>query len=263
MSLSKIGYGIVMNKEIANRLEEAYEMYAKPTFVDDDPISIPKRYTKKQDIEITAFWTSMLAWGLRKTIINKATQLFELMGDSPYDFFMNHRDEDLARFEDFKHRTFNYTDTLFFIDALKRVYQSYDSLEDAFILEGSLSGESLNTFYDFFFSPSYAPQRTRKHLAAPRKKSTCKRICMFLRWIVRSDKEGIDLGLWKKIKPSQLYLPLDVHVDRSARALGLITRKQRDWKTVVEITDAVRELDPEDPCRFDFALFGMSLNKEF
>ncbi len=235
----------------------------RPEFVADDPISIPKRYQKLQDIEITAFWTAVLAWGQRQTIISKATELFALMDDAPYEFITQHQPKDLKRFEGFKHRTFQYTDTLYFVHWLRHHYEQYESLESAF--SRHLSAEdmtvepALDGFAADFFSLPEAPDRTRKHVSCPARKSRCKRILMFLRWMVRSDDAGVDFGLWKSILPSQLLLPLDVHVEKSARRLGLLIDRTISWRHVHELTAHMRELNPEDPVRYDFALFGMGV----
>lgn len=232
-------------------------------FVEADPISIPHSYTKKQDIEITAFWVSMLSWGLRKTIINKSKELFTLMGDSPYEFIVNHTEEDRSRFEHFKHRTFQYTDTLYFLDYLQRYYRQHESLENAFTqhltADSDHVGEAIKGFHDGFFDIDYAPQRTRKHVATPARGSTCKRINMFLRWMVRDSETGVDFGIWNTLQASQLLMPLDVHVDRVGRKLKLIKRKQRDFQTVLELTAALKKFDPTDPVKYDFALFGVGV----
>ena len=234
----------------------------KSVFVENDPISIPKTYSLKQDIEITAFWTSMLAWGQRVTIINKSKELFHLMGNEPHNFILNHKEKDRKRFADFKHRTFQYTDTLYFLDFLQRFYQSHDSLEEAFLGHKEMKSNFI-AFHNLFFDADHAPQRTRRHLATPARKSACKRLNMFMRWMVRQDKSGVDFGLWHNIKPAQLMIPLDVHVERVARHLGLLTRKQRDWLAVEELTDNLRLLDVNDPVKYDFALFGLGVIGEF
>jgi len=244
-------------------LDRVVDQVNRPEFVADDPIGIPKRFSKLQDIEITAFWTAVLAWGQRKTIINKATELYALMDDAPYDFIMQHEPRDLKRFEGFKHRTFQYTDTLYFIHWLRHHYQHHDSLETAFsrhIGENDPTVEpALNGFASDFFSLAEAPDRTRKHVSCPARKSRCKRILMFLRWMVRCDDAGVDFGLWKSISPSQLLLPLDVHVEKSARRMGLLADRNVSWRHVHELTDHMRALDPQDPVRYDFALFGMGV----
>ena len=248
------------HKELKQILEEKYSKYAHPDFVESDPISIPRSYKKLQDIEITAFWTAMLTWGLRKTIINKAKVLFGLMDNSPYDFIMNHSDNDLKVFENFVHRTFQPPDTLYFIQFFKFHYSNHESLEEAFNLGDSNSMKDIFIhFHNYFFSAGPFLDRTKKHLASPIRNSTCKRLCMFMRWMVRTDKEGIDLNLWKTISPSKLMIPYDVHVDRVGRAFGMIKRKQKDWKTVEELTSTLRSFDSEDPVKYDYSLFGMGL----
>ena len=185
------------------------------------------------------------------------------MGGEPYRFITEHREEDRARFADWKHRTFTYTDTLYFLEFLQRYYREHASLETAFSAhlrpEDADIGPALTGFHNHFFSLPDAPSRTRKHVATPARKSRCKRLCMFLRWMVRQDDRGVDFGDWTRIRPAQLCLPLDVHVDRVARHLGLLERKQTDWKAVEELTAACRRLDPEDPAKYDFALFGMGV----
>lgn len=244
-------------------LDEKVDYYNRPAFIPDDPIAIPHAYSKIQDIEITGFWVAVLAWGQRKTILNKARELFSLMDNAPYDFVMNHSENDLKRFLTFKHRTFNAEDTLYFIAFFRHFYSTHDSLEDAFSsgiqAQDETVEQGLITFHELFFELPFAPGRTRKHVATPARKSACKRINMFLRWMVRRDDCGVDFGLWKSISPSQLVCPCDVHVDRVARRLGLITRKQTDWLTAVELTEQLRILDPADPIRYDFALFGLGL----
>jgi len=224
---------------------------------------IPHAYTRLQDIEISGFWAAMLAWGNRKTIIRKCQELFSLMDHAPYDFIINHTDHDLKRFLQFKHRTFKATDTLYTISFFRWYYQRWESLETAFIQELSPADQtiekSLIQFHALFTSLEHFPERTRKHIASPERKSACKRLNMFLRWMVRQDEAGVDFGCWKNIRPSQLVCPCDLHVDRVARSLGLITRKQTDWQTALELTASLRVFDPEDPVKYDFALFGMGV----
>ncbi|HHM20810.1 MAG TPA: TIGR02757 family protein [Bacteroidetes bacterium] len=252
-----------MKGNIKNLLDEYVQKFNQPVFIENDPISIPHRFSKKQDIEISAFWTAMLAWGQRKTIINKATELFGLMDNAPFDFIKNHREKDRQRFMAFKHRTFQPLDTLYFLTFLQWFYQKNDSLEKAFCENikpnAQHTGAGIDHFHRLFFSLPHAPKRTRKHVASPTTKSTCKRLNMFLRWMVRSDDKGVDFGLWKNIKPSQLLIPLDVHVDRVARRLGLLTRRQTDWPAVLELTENLRSFDPADPVKYDFALFGLGV----
>ena len=248
-------------------LDEKVAKYNQPGFITLDPVSIPHQYSKKQDIEISGFFASILAWGQRKTIINKCNELFMLMDNAPHDFMINHREDDLKKLLQFKHRTFNATDTLYFIHFLSWFYRENDSLESAFVqnelmLDNSME-KLLTSFHDFFFQLPDAPHRTRKHIANPSRKSACKRINMFLRWMVRQDDKGVDFGIWEKISPSQLICPCDLHVDRVARKLGLITRKQTDWQTALELTERLREFDSNDPVKYDFALFGLGVEEKF
>jgi uncharacterized protein (TIGR02757 family) len=241
-------------------LEEKVAEFNHRDFIESDPISLPHQFSQLQDIEIIGFWVAVLAWGRRSSIIKSGQRLIELMDGAPYDFIKNHKEQDRARFEQFKHRTFQPIDALYFLEFLQQYYQNNHSLETAFsqhlkptdsTIENALIG-----FHELFFSLPDAPHRTRKHIATPARKSTCKRLCMFLRWMVRQDDKGVDFGLWQQIKPNQLLMPLDVHVERVGRQLGLIERKQRDWKTVLELTARLRELDANDPVKYDFALFG-------
>ncbi len=252
-----------MQSNLKALLDECIGKYNQPSFIESDPICIPHRFTKKQDIEITAFWTATFAWGQRKTIINKADELFELMDHAPFDFIKNHEEKDRKRFLEFKHRTFQPTDTLYFLAFLQWFYQNHTSLEEAFLLnlkkEDAHVGNALIGFQNLFFSLPDAPKRTRKHVASPTTKSTCKRLNMFLRWMVRNDGKGVDFGIWKKIKTSQLLIPLDVHVDRIARKFGLLQRKQTDWLAVLELTEKLKKFDSDDPAKYDFALFGLGV----
>lgn len=250
-------------KDLKTHLDEAVLRFNNTDFIDSDPILIPHRFTKLQDIEISGFWVSMLAWGQRKTIIKSANGFLERMDNAPHDFVLNHQETDLKVFEDFKHRTFQPIDALYFIHFFKHYYQEHESMETAFAKwispEDVHIGNGLKGFHEQFFSYPDAPNRTKKHVATPSRKSTCKRMNMFLRWMVRKDDTGVDLGLWNTIKPSQLLMPLDVHVDRVARKFGLIQRKQTDWQTVLELTAQLRNYCPEDPVKYDFALFGLGL----
>jgi uncharacterized protein (TIGR02757 family) len=242
-------------------LNELVIQFSRPSFIEDDPVGIPHLFNKKQDIEIAGFFAASFAWGQRKTIINKSRELLELMDMCPYAFVMQHEEVDLLRFRKFRHRTFQYTDTLFFIDFLRRHYRAYDSLEDAFLLGDSEfnARTSLSAFHNYAFGVDYAPERSRKHLASPQRGSTCKRLNMYLRWMVRKDVQSIDFGLWDKIPTNALMIPLDVHVEKIARALGLLTRKSRDWLAVEELTKNLSLLDSEDPVKYDFALFGLGV----
>lgn len=247
---------------IRTRLEAAADLYNRPDFIADDPISIPHRFSRLQDREITGFWTAMLAWGQRKTIIQSANRLFDLMDNAPYDFILHHEEKDRERFAAFCHRTFQPDDALYFLEFFQQYYRKNDSLEQAFARH--LAPDDVHTeralagFHRDFFDHPYAPARTRKHVATPERHSTCKRLNMFLRWMVRRDDRGVDFGVWRQIRPDQLLIPFDVHVERVARRLGLVTRPQSDWKTVLELTERLRAFDAADPVRFDFALFGLS-----
>lgn len=256
-----------MSKEIKDFLEQKLNNYNQPDFIAFDPISIPHRFTKKQDIEIAGFFAAILAWGQRKTIINKCLELMAMMDNAPHDFMLNHTDQDLIPFINFKHRTFNDVDTLYFIHFFKSFYQQHQSLEIAFTKgyedRVDIMYDLLVNFRQFFFSDPLAPDRTTKHIATPARKAACKRINMFLRWMVRKDNKGVDFGIWNIIKPSQLICPCDVHVDRVGRKLGLITRKQTDWLTAIELTEKLREFDPLDPIKYDFALFGLGVEEKF
>jgi len=248
---------------IADLLESKAEEYNQPGFISHDPISIPHRFSKKQDIEIMGFWAAVLAWGQRKTIISKCLELSQLMDNAPYDFVKNHQDSDLEKFLSFKHRTFNATDTLYFLHFFQNFYKQHDSLEYAFSSHMSESDITIENgligFYDLFSDSENFPARTRKHIATPVRKSSCKRLNMFLRWMVRKDNKGVDFGIWDTIKSSQLVCPCDVHVDRIARKLGLIQRPVTDWRTATELTASLRMLNPGDPVLYDFALFGLGI----
>lgn len=252
------------NIRLKEYLDEQVERFNRPAFIADDPVTIPHLFSKKQDIEISGFFAAVLAWGQRPTIIRKCTELMQLMDNDPYNFILHHREKDLARFESFCHRTFNGTDALYFIQALQYLYREHRSLEEAFAVSPSEKTveQALIRFHHLFFSLPDHPHRTKKHLPTPERKSTCKRINMYLRWMVRKDNGGVDFGLWKKISPAHLVCPCDLHVDRIARRLKLIKRKQTDWLTALELTDNLRKFDPEDPVKYDFALFGIGVSEK-
>jgi uncharacterized protein (TIGR02757 family) len=241
--------------------------YNQPDFIKSDPVCIPHQFTKKQDIEIAGLFASIFAWGNRTTIINKSKELLALMEQAPHDFVLHHTAKDLRRLELFKHRTFNATDLLYFISFLQHHYQSNDSLESAFTRwmkpEDETIENGLMGFYHYFFSLEDVPNRTRKHIASPEKNSTCKRLNMYLRWMVRSDDKGVDFGIWKNISPAQLVCPVDVHVARVAKRFKLLDRSQIDWLAAMELTKYLRQLDKKDPARYDFALFGLGVVEKF
>jgi uncharacterized protein (TIGR02757 family) len=242
-------------------LDEKVLFYNRPSFIEADPISIPHLFKKKQDIEIAGLFAAVFAWGQRKVIIKKCKELLSIMDFAPHDFILNHKEKDLISFESFRHRTFNSTDALYFIHFLNFHYSRNNSLEDLFITDRKRQSveAGLTEFHQIFFSLPDAPDRTRKHIPTPRRKSTCKKLNMFLRWMVRKDNMGVDFGIWKQIKMKDLICPIDVHVDRVARKLSLIKRKPADWLTALELTNSLRILDPEDPVKYDFALFGLGV----
>jgi uncharacterized protein (TIGR02757 family) len=250
--------------ELLDLLETKVLEYNRPDFIADDPISIPRAFRKKQDIEIAGFFAAVLAWGQRGTIIRKCRELMAMMDNDPHQFIVGHSERELKPFLEFKHRTFNATDTLYFISFLRWFYQQHSSLEGAFRLSpGAENVESgLVNFQRVFFSLEHAPARTRKHVPSPERKSTCKRLSMYLRWMVRCDGQGVDFGIWNKISPAQLICPCDLHVDRVGRKLKLIRRKQTDWLTALELTNNLRKFDPADPVKYDFALFGMGVSEK-
>ena len=254
--------------------DEKVEKYNRIAFIKDDPICIPHQFSKKQDIEIAGLFAAVFAWGNRTTIINKSNELMQLMHHAPHSFCLDHNDSDLKKLESFKHRTFTATDLYYFIAFLQSHYQNFASLEDAFIPQAGFSTSSgakgeeraalaLNFFHHYFFSLEDVPARTKKQIAAPYKGSTCKRLNMYLRWMVRKDKQGVDFGLWQKLKPADLICPIDLHVARVAKRFGLLDRKQIDWQAAVELTTYLRKLDPADPAKYDFALFGLGVIEKY
>jgi uncharacterized protein (TIGR02757 family) len=240
------------------------QQYNQVSFIKEDPICVPHAFTKKQDIEIAGFFAAVFAWGNRTTIIQKSFELMKHMDDAPHEFCIHHQEKDLKKLIDFKHRTFNATDLLYFVSFLKHHYLQYDSLESAFTLTIEKEMEArLISFHQYFFSLEDAPTRTKKHIATPYKGSSCKRLNMFLRWMVRKDKSGVDFGIWQKIKPSELICPIDLHVARVAKRFQLLDRKQMDWQAAVELTNYLKTLDPKDPVKYDFALFGLGVMEKY
>jgi uncharacterized protein (TIGR02757 family) len=249
--------------ELKQFLDLKSEQFNRPGFVANDPVSIPHLFSKAQDIEIAGLFAAVLAWGQRKTIIRKCKELMQMMDNDPHNFIINHKAKDLKVFNEFKHRTFNGIDALYFIESLRSYYKKHQSLEEAFYVSDNESTieKGLVKFHHLFFSLEDHPHRTKKHLPTPERKSTCKRICMYLRWMVRKDNNGVDFGIWNKIHPAQLICPCDLHVDRVARKLKLIKRKKTDWQTALELTNNLRKLDPADPVKYDFALFGLGIEE--
>jgi uncharacterized protein (TIGR02757 family) len=252
---------------IRDFLNKKVDEYNQPFFIVDDPVSVPHLFTKKQDIEIAGFFAAMFAWGNRTTIIQKSKELLSLMDNSPHDFITNAPEASLKKLVHFKHRTFTPTDLLYFVEFLKQHYQQFDSLETAFIKGMGSSDQdiegALRYFHHYFFSMEDAPARTRKHIATPEKNSTCKRLNMYLRWMVRRDKAGVDFGIWENISPSQLICPIDLHVARVAKRLNLLQRKQIDWQAALDLTAFLRSLDKNDPAKYDFALFGLGVMEKY
>ncbi|HUQ97280.1 MAG TPA: TIGR02757 family protein [Chitinophagaceae bacterium] len=256
-----------MEADLKHFLEKKAAFYNQPSFISSDPISIPHRFTLLQDIEIAGFFAALFAWGNRTIIINKCTELLSLMDNAPYDFMRHHTDADLKKFLQFKHRTFNTTDVLYFIAFLQYYYSQHISLQSAFSVwlteKDQTMERALIHFHEYFFSLPFAPDRTKKHIATPARGSHCKRLNMYLRWMVRKDETGVDFGLWNEIKPAQLICPIDVHVARVARKLNLLTAKQLNWKAALELTSNLRQFDAADPVKFDFALFGLGIAEKY
>lgn len=248
-------------------LDKKVDEYNQPSFILADPISIPHQFSKKQDIEIAGFFAAIFSWGNRTTIINKSEELMKLMGNAPHQFCTQHTEADLRNLLAFKHRTFNPTDLLYFISFFKMHYTGNESLETAFTRSMHKKDETieqgLNGFYHYFFSLDDVPKRTMKHIASPSKKASCKRLNMFLRWMVRKDKRGVDFGIWKKISASQLIIPLDLHVTRVARNFNLLDRNQTDWEAAVQLTKRLKDFDHNDPVKYDFALFALGVLEKF
>ncbi|RAR48525.1 TIGR02757 family protein [Flavobacterium lacus] len=250
--------------ELQEFLDEKVELYNHPKFIESDPIQIPHLYTLKEDIEIAGFLAATISWGNRKMIINNSQKLMAKLGNSPYDFVMNHDENDLEKLNDFVHRTFNGTDCISFIKALKNIYQNHNGLESVFNknIQTNTLQQNISNFKSVFFEIEHN-YRTQKHVSDPMNNSAAKRINMFLRWMVRNDNTGVDLGIWKSISPAQLSCPLDVHSGNVARKLGLLTRKQNDAKALFELDSNLQQLDKNDPVKYDFALFGLGVFEGF
>jgi uncharacterized protein (TIGR02757 family) len=250
-------------QQIKKFLDLKYEVYNRIEFIPEDPISIPHLFTLKEDIEISGFLTAMISWGTRKSILKSANRLLEIMEFNPYEFILQAGEDDLKALESFKHRTFSGIDCRFFIKSLKNIYINYGGLEQAFYISGIDDiKDFIIKFRNIFFSVPF-PVRSLKHIADPASGASAKRINMFLRWMVRKDDRGVDFGIWDSFRPSQLYCPLDVHTGNVARKLGLVTRKQNDWKALVELMQHLRAFDPDDPVKYDFALFGLGVYEKF
>ena len=250
--------------ELKDFLDEKVGLYNNPTFIESDPIQIPHAFTLKEDIEIAGFLAATIAWGNRKMIINNAQKLMNIMGNAPFDFIMTHNEDDLEKLDGFVHRTFNSSDAVTFVKGLKNVYQNHKGLESVFAKysEPNSNQNSISAFKKVFFEIPHQ-QRTTKHISDPSNNSAAKRINMFLRWMIRKDNKGVDFGIWNTISPATLSCPLDVHSGNVARKLGLLTRKQNDAKALLELDTNLRKLDPNDPVKYDFALFGLGVFEKF
>src|SRR3970040_1892001 len=252
------------HSELKDFLDEKVELYNNPNFIESDPVQIPHLFSLKEDIEIAGFLSATIAWGNRTMIIRNSHKMMDLMGNAPYDFVMSHKDSDLERLEGFAHRTFNEIDFTFFIKSLKNIYQNHNGLESVYSKNQQLETmqKSISEFKKTFFEIPHQ-YRTQKHVSDPMNNSAAKRINMFLRWMCRQDNKGVDLGIWKSIPPASLSCPLDVHSGNVARKLGLLTRKQNDAKALAELDFNLRKLDPVDPVKYDFALFGLGIFEGF
>ena len=250
--------------ELKEFLDEKVILYNNKNFIETDPVQIPHLYSNKEDIEIAGFLAATIAWGNRKMIINNAHKLMELMGNSPYDFVMHHKEQDLEKLENFVHRTFNGSDAVTFVKALKHIYTNHNGIEHLFSkhIEHNSTQKSISKFKKAFFEIPH-PIRSQKHISDPLNGSAAKRINMYLRWMVRNDNNSVDLGIWKNIPTSALSCPLDVHSGNVARKLGLLSRKQNDSKALFELDTNLRKLDPIDPVKYDFALFGLGVFEGF
>jgi len=245
-------------------LDEESAFYNNPGFIENDPVSIPHLFSKKEDVEISGFLAATIAWGQRPVILKNAAKLMQWMDYSPHQFVLQHTPKDTKQFEKFVHRTFNGNDCMYFLSALRHIYKKHGGMENIFsdkFTGVSDPAKAISHFRKIFFELKHE-SRSEKHVADPQANSSAKRICMFLRWMVRKDSCGVDFGIWKKIKPSQLACPLDLHSARIARAFGLLSRTQNDWKAVMELTNRLKEFDPMDPARYDFALFGIGVNEK-
>lgn len=251
-------------QELKEFLDTKVIEYNTLEFIDSDPVQIPHLYTQKEDIEIAGFLAATIAWGKREMIIKNSHKMMDFLGNSPYDFILNHTEDDLSKFEHFVHRTYNLEDFKFFIRSLKNLYTNHNGLEGVFTKYQSKESlqPAIHEFKKVFFEIPHLP-RTTKHVSDPIKGSAAKRINMFLRWMVRRDTYGVDFGLWKNISPSLLSCPLDVHSGNVARKLGILQRKQNDGKALLELDTSLRIMDPKDPVKYDFALFGLGVFEGF
>jgi len=247
-------------------LEEKFSFYNAKKFIESDPVSIPHLFSKKEDIEIAAFLAATISWGQRKTILRNANRLMTLMDHDPHHFILDFTGNDLRLFKKFIHRTFQPNDCIFFLQSLQNIYRNHGGLSAIFAVDSSSkefeTKHAIVSSRNLFFKIPHQ-KRSEKHFSDPSQGSAAKRLNMFLRWMVRSDRAGVDFGIWKNIHASQLICPLDVHSGRVARSLGLLHRKQNDWQAAVELTNKLKEFDPKDPVKYDFALFGLGVFENF
>jgi uncharacterized protein (TIGR02757 family) len=248
--------------ELQSFLDEKVTQYNTRDFIDSDPVQIPHLFSLKEDIEIAGFLAATIAWGNRKMIIKNTHRMMELMGNAPYNFVLSHQEKDLKDLESFAHRTFNGQDFIGFIKGLQHIYQNHNGLETVFSKQNPTIQHTISEFKQLFFEIPHLV-RTEKHISDPLNNSAAKRINMYLRWMVRQDNKGVDLGIWKSISPAVLSCPLDVHSGNVARKLGLLHRKQNDAKALAELDIQLRILDPNDPVKYDFALFGLGVFEGF
>lgn len=251
-------------KELKEFLDDKVNFYNHPKFIESDPIQIPHRFSKKENIEIAAFLTATISWGNRKSIIANANKMMDLLDQAPFDFIKNHRESDLDSLMPFVHRTFNGLDLIQFIRSLNHIYQQHEGLEQVFLKYSETNSlqNAIHEFKNHFFEIEHL-NRTKKHVSDPLKNSAAKRINMFLRWMIRNDQKGVDFGIWKTLHSHQLSCPLDVHSGNVARKLGLLKRKQNDARAVKELDSSLRKLDAKDPVKYDFALFGLGVFENF
>lgn len=266
---ARIGNNALGQQDLKSFLDEKHHQFERPSFIEEDPIAIPHRYSRKEDIEIAGLLAATIAWGQRKTIVKNGHRLMDMIGDAPHEFVLEANKRQLDRIQNFVHRTFNGEDLRCFILALRSIYQQTESLEMAFHAKTSTGIDTkvydgILQFRHLFFAKSH-PQRTEKHVSNPAQGSAAKRLNMFLRWMVRSHQQGVDFGIWKEshIRPGDLLCPLDLHSGNVARKLGLLNRRQDDWQAVIELTNNLKQLDPKDPVKYDFALFGLGIYEKF
>jgi uncharacterized protein (TIGR02757 family) len=250
---------------IKELLDEKYYKYNTPEFIETDPIAVPHSFSTRENIEISAFMAATIAWGQRTSILKNAFRLMKLMDNSPYDFILNSTEKDYKMLSNFCHRTFNSSDTIFFIKSLRNIYKQHGGLESVFTNHYQQTSDirlCLKYFRDVFFELPHQ-HRTEKHISDISRKAACKRLNLFLRWMVRVDGKGVDFGIWNDIPTSSLYIPLDVHIGNVGRYTGLLKRKQNDWPAVEELTSVLRKFDSADPVKYDFALFGLGIFEKF